>query len=57
MTYIYDLLLDDGTVGRSIALDISVGDSVLVELHNESGMPIFASGKVEEILNQQALEG
>ena len=43
-------VLDDGTVGKVDSADI--GDIVTVTLQDENGMPIEATGKVEEILEE-----
>lgn len=42
------VLLKDGTAGE--VEDGKVGDSVIISLQDENGMPIKVSGIVEEIL-------
>lgn len=46
----YTVLLTDGTVGDIDSFDVSVGDEVLVNLHDENGMSIEVGGIVDEIL-------
>lgn len=50
---IYTVLLQDDTVG-TISIDMPedalIGTQVTVDLHDENGMPIKASGTVVEVL-------
>ena len=55
MFYIYDLLLEDGTIGKTIGKDITIGDFGLIELQNENGYKITVYGTVKDILNKQEL--
>lgn len=43
------VLLTSGTVGTTTT-DASVGDTVIVTLHDENGTPITEKGVVEEVL-------
>jgi hypothetical protein len=44
------VLLNDQTVGTTDQQDVEIGDTVVVDLHDENGMPIQVEGIVEEIL-------
>ncbi|MGZ5030848.1 MAG: hypothetical protein ACXV8I_09655 [Methylobacter sp.] len=46
------VLLSDQTVGTTDQ-DVEIGDTVLVDLHDENGMPIQVEGAVEEILTEE----
>lgn len=48
----YTVVLADDTVGIVTAEAVSVGDTVTIALHDENGMPIKATGKVVEILEE-----
>ncbi|MCK9510732.1 MAG: hypothetical protein M0R28_05850 [Pigmentiphaga sp.] len=50
---IYTVLLQDSTVGMlssDMPEDALIGTQVTVDLHDENGMPIKASGTVVEVL-------
>lgn len=48
----FTVLLANDTVGTIKAQAVHVGDTVTVELHDENGMPIKATGEVVEILDE-----
>lgn len=48
------ILLASGTVGTT-ATEAAVGEDVTVHLHDENGMRITESGRVEEVLEDEAL--
>lgn len=43
------VLLASGTVGTT-ATDVAVGQTVVVTLRDENGMPITETGRVDEVL-------
>ena len=45
------VLLNNQTVGTTDQ-DVEIGDTVVVDLHDENGMPIQVEGIVEEILTE-----
>ena len=45
------VLLNDQTVGTTDQ-DAEIGDTVVVDLHDENGMPIQVEGVIEEILTE-----
>jgi len=46
------VLLNDQTVGTTDQ-DVEVGDTVVVDLHDDNGMPIQVEGVVDEILTEE----
>ena len=48
------VLLASGTVGTT-ATEAAVGEDVTVLLHDENGMPITETGRVEEVLETTVL--
>ena len=58
-TYTYALLLTDGTVGRLTTImgeEAILGQTVTVDLHDENGLPIQATGEVAEVLDTDTLD-
>lgn len=45
------VLLTDQTVGTTCQDDVEIGDTVIVDLHDENGLPIRIQGIVEEVLD------
>ena len=48
----YTVLLNDGTVGTLIVDSVDEGQNVTVDLQDENGNPITATGTVVEILEE-----
>lgn len=46
------VLLEDFTIGTTDQ-DAEIGDTVVVDLHDENGMPIQVEGVIEDILVEE----
>lgn len=46
------VLLEDFTIGTTDQ-DVEIGDTVVVDLHDENGLPIQVEGVIEDILVEE----